>query len=159
MEQPAARAIDPSETYDLRGRVLRPGAAASELDFAGDHDPDTLHVGAELGGQVVAIGSIYREARASDAPGAAPRGPDHDAGTAWRLRGMATDPAARRAGAGRAALDLLVEHVRREGGTLAWCNARIGAVEFYEAAGWVRLGELFELEGIGPHYVMELQLA
>lgn len=151
--------ISPEQTHPLRMAVLRPGRPAAECVFPGDDDPKTLHVGAMQDGEVLAIASLYREARPDDAPGRAPVGPAHTDGTAWRLRGMATAPEARRQGAGLAALRAVERHAREQGGTLAWCNARVGAVAFYEAAGWTVLGEEFDIPTVGPHFVMERALA
>lgn len=151
--------ITARQTYPLRMSVLRPGRPQAECEFPGDDDPRTLHAGALLEGRIVAIGSMYHEARPADAPGGVAPGADHAAGTAWRLRGMASDPQLRRRGAGRAVLAACEAHVRANGGTLAWCNARTPAIEFYEANGWTRLGEEFEIPTAGPHYVMEKRLS
>jgi GNAT superfamily N-acetyltransferase len=35
-----------------------------------------------------------------------------------------------------------------------WCNARTGAVRFYERHGWQAVGNVFEIEGVGPHLRM-----
>ena len=37
---------------------------------------------------------------------------------------------------------------------LLWCNARLIAVDFYESLGFKIIGEIFDIEGIGPHYYM-----
>jgi len=150
--------ITSRETLALRAAVLRPGRPLEECMFPGDDDPATLHVGAELDGEIVAIASIYHEARSDHGPGGAERARDHDAGSAWRLRGMATAPSVRRRGAGAAALTLCEEHARANGATLLWCNARLEAVAFYEAGGWTVLGEQFDIPTVGPHLVMERRL-
>ena len=75
----------------------------------------------------------------------------------WRVRGMATEPEARGRGAGTAVLQALIEHARGQGATLVWCNARIGARTLYERAGFRVVSDEFEIEGIGPHYRMELR--
>ena len=156
---PVARAIAPEQTHALRIAVLRPGASAEQVEFPGDRNSATLHVGTFIGDSLAAIASIYREPRAPSDPGRAERAPDHDVpGAAWRLRGMASAPEHRRRGAGAAALSACVRHVAAAGGTLLWCNARIGAVAFYERAGWTVLGEEFDIPGIGPHLVMEQRL-
>lgn len=147
--------IEPTETWPLRASVLRPGHPIEDCDFDGDGDPDTFHAGVVLDDRVVGVASMYHEARAVDAPGGAELAPDHAAATTWRLRGMATDPDVRRRGVGAAALRACEDHVRAHDATLLWCNARIGAVAFYEAAGWAVLGEEFDLPGVGPHVVME----
>ena len=37
---------------------------------------------------------------------------------------------------------------------MLWCNARLGAVNFYKSVGFKIIGELFDIEAIGPHYYM-----
>lgn len=152
------RRITAAQTHPLRMSVLRPGRPEVECEFPGDDDELTFHAAAELDGRIVSIASMYLEPRPVDAPGGAAPGPEHAAGTAWRLRGMATEPGLRRSGAGRAALDACEAHVRANGGTLMWCNARTEAVGFYERLGWTVLGEEFEIPTVGPHFVMERPL-
>ena len=149
------RRIDAEATHPLRQSVLRPGRPVAECVFPGDDAPETLHVGAMRGDEVVGIASLYLEPRPADAAGGASRAADHGDGTAWRLRGMATDPAVRRQGAGAAALEACERHAREQGGTLLWCNARTEAVAFYEANGWTILGTEFDIPTVGPHFVME----
>jgi GNAT superfamily N-acetyltransferase len=150
-----ARRIDPSATLPLRNAVLRPDGDVAACVFPGDDHELTFHAGAEHEGRIVSIASMYLESRPVDAPGGASRRPDHDAGTAWRLRGMATEPGLRRMGAGRAALDSCERFAIEQGATLLWCNARIEAIAFYEVAGWHVLGEEFVIPTVGPHLVME----
>lgn len=153
------RPISAAQTRPLRMLVLRPGRPEHESVFPGDEDELTLHAAALVDGRIAAIGSIYHEARPADAPGGGERAADHDAGTAWRLRGMATEPSLRRRGAGAAALAACERHASEHGGTLAWCNARVEAIAFYEANGWTVLGEEFDIPTVGPHYVMEKRLS
>ncbi len=37
---------------------------------------------------------------------------------------------------------------------ILWCNARLLAVNFYKSVGFKIIGELFDIEAIGPHYYM-----
>jgi GNAT superfamily N-acetyltransferase len=150
--------ITAEQTHPLRMSVLRPGRPEAECVFPGDEDPSTLHAGAVLDGDVVAIASLYLEPRPDGALGGATPRADHAANTAWRLRGMATAPAVRRRGAGAAALRACEAHARANGGTLLWCNARVEAVAFYEAEGWTKLGTEFDIPTVGPHFVMERPL-
>lgn len=145
--------IDARDTHDLRERVLRPGRP-DECTYPGDDDEGTFHAGAiDDAGTVVAIASVYREPR----PGTDPATTGDDG--AWRLRGMAVEPALQRRGAGRAALDRCVDHVRSHGARVLWCNARTPAVPFYERQGWVITSDEFDIPGVGPHHVMELVLS
>lgn len=140
--------------------ILRPGYPASDSVFAGDDDELTIHAGAfDERGRLVSVASMFLESRPAHAPGPGDPADDHRAGTAWRLRGMATAPDARGTGAGSAALELCLGHVRNHGGTLAWCNARTPALGFYERLGWHVLGEEFEIPTVGPHFVMERRMS
>lgn len=150
--------IAADQTIPLRSSVLRAGHPVSECMFPGDDDDLTFHAGAMLDGRIVSIASLYQEPRTPDAPGGVTPGPAHAAGTAWRLRGMATEPDLRGSGAGRAALEACEAHARANGATLLWCNARTPAIGFYERMGWTAYGDEFEIPTAGPHYVMERTL-
>jgi GNAT superfamily N-acetyltransferase len=120
--------------------VLRPHQTLAEL--AKDEAADTFAVGAFAAQELIAVGLI--------APDGEPGG--------WRIRGMATTPAARGGGAGSAVLGALLEHAAERGARLVWCNARTPARAFYERGGLRVISEEFELPDIGPHVVMELRL-
>jgi len=100
---------------------------------------DAFAVGAFDADELVAVGLV--------APDGQPGG--------WRIRGMATAPAARGRGAGTAVLDALLEHALTHGARRIWCNARTPARSLYERAGLRVVSEEFELPMIGPHVVME----
>ena len=42
----------------------------------------------------------------------------------------------------------------RYAANLLWCSARVVALDFYKHLGLQTVGSEFEIEGIGPHYVM-----
>ena len=67
---------------------------------------------------------------------------------------MATLPDVCGKGHGRDLLEACYEHIRRHNGNLLWCNARIIALDFYQRMGLQTIGPEFEIEDIGPHYVM-----
>jgi predicted GNAT family N-acyltransferase len=117
-----------------------------------DSASDTFHVAA-FGprNQVAACASFYPEAPPHEAS-------DADRNQSWRLRAMASLPQLRGQGYGAAALRYGIAEIRRRGGTLLWCNARSGAVGFYERIGFSMVSDEFEVEGIGPHFVMEIHL-
>ncbi|MFN2608852.1 MAG: GNAT family N-acetyltransferase [Acidimicrobiales bacterium] len=138
--------VTSEETRPLRHLVLRSTQPVESTVYPGDDDPATRHFGAFDGGRLAGVASLYREAR--------PGGPS----PGWRLRGMATAPDARRQGAGRALLGACRDHVAAAGGGELWCNARRPAVPFYAAAGFEVVGDEFEVEGIGPHLVMRVDV-
>ncbi len=142
------RPISAAETRPLRSLVLRPGAPPETLVYPGDDHPEALHLGAFEGDRLVGIATVYPEPPPEAHRGVIPPG------DAFRLRGMATTPDVRGAGYGRRLLEGCYEHVRAQGARVLWCNARVGARAFYLALGLQTVGPEFEIEGIGPHYVM-----
>ncbi len=139
--------ITAEETRPLRHLVLRPTQPAEATEYPGDHDPDTRHFGAFDGGRLVGIASLYRESRVG--------GP----ADGWRLRGMATAVDSRGRGAGRALLSACRRHVDSGGGGELWCNARMAAHGFYAAAGFKAVGPQFDIDDIGAHVVMRIEVA
>ncbi len=119
--------------YDLRARVLRPGRPPEESRFAGDDDPDAVHLGAFVRGRCVGVATLL---------------PDGG----LRLRGMAVEPDLQGRGIGAALVRRAQETAARAGQDL-WCNARASAAGFYRKLGWVTEGGA-DVPGIGPHYVM-----
>jgi predicted GNAT family N-acyltransferase len=132
-------------TYPLRGAVLRPGRP---VEIAGDDDADTFHLAARIpSGQVVGVVRFH--------PHPCPWQP---ARSAWQLRGMATDPAVRSTGAGRALVIEGLARVAAKGGDLVWCDARAAAAGFYERMGFTVVTEPYDMPPIGPHLGMVIAL-
>ncbi len=131
----------------LRATVLRPGQPAGALVYAGDEDPRTGHLAVRHEGRLVGIATVM--------PDGHPLGPRPGD---WRIRGMAVEPARRRAGTGSALLAACEAHARDGGGSRLWCNARIDARNLYLRIGMVIEGEQFEIPGIGMHFLMSKPL-
>jgi GNAT superfamily N-acetyltransferase len=148
MSEFLVRPITEAETRPLRSQVLRPGVPPEQLVYHGDDSAESFHAGAFTDGKLASIASVYREPM----PGSTPGDPRHD--SAFRLRGMATLPELRGRGLGAAVLQSCLLHVASRGATILWCNARTGALGYYLKLGFTTEGEEFEIEGIGPHYVM-----
>jgi predicted GNAT family N-acyltransferase len=133
-------------TLALRSAVLRGGGPAV---LPGDDAPDTFHLAArDDEGRVLGV------VRFSPAP--CPWRPD--AGAPWQLRGMATDPEVRGAGAGRLLLADGLIRVGARGGDVVWCDARVSAAGFYERFGFAVVTEAYDKPGIGPHVGMVIDL-
>jgi predicted GNAT family N-acyltransferase len=134
-------------TYPLRGAVLRVGRP---VEIIGDDDPSTFHLAARTAeGQIVGVVRFH--------PNPCPWRPE--ARAAWQLRGMATDPAVRGAGAGRALVSDGLARVAALGGDLVWCDARAAAAGFYARMGFEVVTEPYEISPIGPHLGMVIELA
>jgi GNAT superfamily N-acetyltransferase len=137
------RATD-AEVRDLRLGVLRPDAP--RVPSAYDLDPATVHIGAFDAGVAIGCASVFPDPYDGE-PGA------------WRLRGMAVDPAYQGRGVGRLVLELAVEVAREAGAPLLWANGRTTALGFYELLSWRPVGEEFRYGPADlPHFVIVRQL-
>lgn len=131
------------EILPLRHAVLRPGKPVSAAVFA--NDEDAVHLGAWETGALVGCATVFADPW-EGAPGF-PADP-----SAWRLRGMAVDPSRQRGGIGRAVLEAAIETARAASAPILWANARMSAMAFYEAAGFVAVGEEYLTADTGlPH--------
>ena len=139
------RRITFQETAPLRQAVLRPHQALSEMAYAGDQDASTIHGGLFCENKLSGIASLYEEGR----PGAE---------TAWRLRGMAIDPAHQGKGFGRQLLAFLLSEARCDGAKAVWCNARASAIKFSLRMGFLQVSDVFEIVDLGPHVLMQIEL-
>ncbi len=140
--------ISPEDAWPLRHLVLRPDQDVSACRWPGDTDESTQHYGARSNDDIVAIGSLYLASH-DCAPGP----------NVWQLRGMAVHPEHRGAQLGRKLLDHMLADARdRLKAKTIWCNARIRATSLYVRAGFEFVSDEFEIEGIGPHRVMRLNL-
>jgi ribosomal protein S18 acetylase RimI-like enzyme len=151
---PIVRRVPASVVRPLRTQILR----ASWVDRLATYEQDetvAVHVAAFLLGasEPDGVGTVYAEpppeVNRDEIPASA-----YAPGAAWRLRGMATSDASRGTGLGRLVLEECFNVIQESGGQVLWCNARIGAVAFYERLGLTRVGPEFELPEIGAHYVM-----
>lgn len=138
----AIRPITAAETRPLRHTILRPHQAPETLVYPGDNDPDSLHVGAFLGDEIVGIASVVRESV-----------PNENDAQSWRLRGMATRPEVRKQGVGTQLVRACIVHIAAYGGTSLWCVGRTSALSFYHSVGFREEGEEFETPHTGPHYI------
>lgn len=143
--------ITTKQTYPIRQSVLRDGKPIETCVFDGDDDAMTKHLGYFDGGDVVGILSIFSNQVSLHSK----KKYDEDA---WQLRGMAVAEAAQRKGVGKALVMFAVNFLQQFEPTIFWCNAREGAVNFYERLGFCTVSDEFHVEGIGPHYVMVCDL-
>ncbi len=142
-----ATPVDAEAVRPLRSEVLRPAQAPAELVYPGDDAARTLHLAIRADRSVVAVASVMEDEHPRD-----PQAGD------WRIRGMATRAQLRGRGIGATLLACCQSHVRAQGGARIWCNARVAARAFYERDGFEVEGEVFEIAGIGAHYLMSKRL-
>ena len=76
----------------------------------------------------------------------------------YQLRGMATDTPFFGKGYGAELIKYAVDYIKAAKAEYIWCNARTSAINFYKKQGFEIVSEEFEIPGVGPHYIMILNL-
>ncbi len=142
-ETAAIRRISAEEARPLRHAILRQGKPFASTVWTGDDEESTAHFGAFDHDVLVGVASIY----AARPPGETDNG-------FFQVRGMAVLPEWRGKRIGEALMRACLDHVRQQGVHCVWCNARAHARGFYERMGFKATTDMFEIEGIGPHYQM-----
>ena len=142
------RSITAEETYPLRHRVLRPNQTVADCMFPLDKAPDTRHVGYFLNGELLGVGTIFREAQ--------------DGSTdknVWRIRGMAVSTHIQGRGIGGKILSALITYAASQGlpGEV-WCKGRVTAENFYKRFGFIQDGDIFDVPPIGLHILFRRPL-
>lgn len=156
LEQVEIRPVCVEEMRWIRQQVLRPHQRVDEVRYEGEEDGSTIHLGAFLGVDLVGVAYLVHESMPEDGHGN--RG-GSDCDRCWRLRGMAVLPPYQQQGIGRHLLEMCMTKLRASGGQRLWCYARTPARLFYEKVGFASRGEEFEIEKIGPHVMMEREIA
>ncbi|GAB3742622.1 GNAT family N-acetyltransferase [Microlunatus parietis] len=134
-------------TYPLRRQVLGRGPTPAELDCA---LTDWGHYGVIIDGGVAAVGVTH--------PRALPVPAGRPVPGSWRIIGMAVDQGFRRRGLGTVVLTALLAHVRSHSGRRVWCQARVGAAEFYRRHGFDQVAAQRDDRIAGPQLLMSLLL-
>jgi len=135
--------IDAEKVRSLRHSELRQGQDFSATFYLEDYEEGTFHLACIVDEKIVTCASFYPE-----------KSTKIKSENAYRLRGMATDSNFQRKGY---ATDLMREsfkELKNRDCNMVWCNARLVAVDFYKSAGFKIIGEIFDIEAIGPHYYM-----
>lgn len=135
--------VEVEKIRPLRHLVLRPGQPIESTDYDRDKEYQTLHYANLLDKSVLCIATFYPESML-----------EIKSSNAYRLRGMATHPNYRRQGLARELMIKAMKDIKLATGDLIWCKARLVAIEFYESLGFVKIGPIYEIEGIGPHFTM-----
>lgn len=135
--------ISALDTYPIRQTILFSGHSMETCQFKGDDEDQTFHLGAFIDSKLVSVASMYFE-----------RHPDIEEPYQYQLQGMATLPDYQCQGLSSALLQVAFPIVKQNFCHLVWCNAREGAIGFYEKVGFETLGDLFEISNLGNHLLM-----
>ncbi len=137
------RKVDAKKVRPLRHSELRKGQDFSTTSYLEDYEVDTFHMACIVDEKIVTCASFYPEKSIkiiSD--------------NAYRLRGMATASNFQRKGYATDLMSESFKELKNRNCDVVWCNARLVAVDFYKSAGFNIIGEIFDIEAIGPHYYM-----
>tara|TARA_B100000886_G_scaffold324357_1_gene268968 strand:- start:6849 stop:7283 length:435 start_codon:yes stop_codon:yes gene_type:complete len=135
--------VDVEIIRPLRSLVLRPRQPIESSDYDKDKELHTLHYANIVNQKICSVATFYPEPML-----------EVEALVAYRLRGMATHPNHRRQGLASSIMLQAVLDIQKLGCDLLWCKARLVAIDFYESLGFIKVGPIYEIEGIGPHYSM-----
>ncbi len=134
-----------NEIMALRHAILRAFHPLDTARFDGDHEASTLHFGVFEGDETIACVSFMLT--------------DFQGRSAWQLRGMATAQEWQGKGIGAALLKFAEQILARDTEVhRLWCNARIGAISFYQRFGWSNIFGVFDVPAVGPHRRMTKNL-
>lgn len=139
------RQIDPKDTYAIRHIMLREGLDVESCKFDGDFDELTIHLGGFVDEKLASVASFYFH-----------KNENIDEEYQYQLRGMATLSQYQAQGLSSALLKTAFPMIRANNVHLLWCNARIGAIGFYEKVGFTKLSDQFDIPGVGPHVLMSI---
>lgn len=141
------RQIDAKDTLHLRNKILRPGSNIDECQFDGDNSEQTFHLGAYVDDKLVSIASFYME-----------NNEKFNSPFQYRLRGMATLSDFRGQGISSSLLKTGFSMIKKNNVPVIWCNARTEAFGFYEKMQFEKCSDEFEIQGVGPHFLMRYSL-
>lgn len=139
--------ISPWETIPVRGPVLRPGKPVAACIFEGDDLPTTTHLGLYSNNELAGIVSIFQSVSAL-----------FEQQKQFQLRGMAVLEHYQKQGLGEKLVEAAEKLISENEGEMIWFNAREGAVGFYKKLNYKLKGDVFDIPGVGPHYVMYKEL-
>jgi predicted GNAT family N-acyltransferase len=139
--------IDAKDTYSIRNQVLRQGLPVKSCYFEDDKEDSTFHLGAYINEKLCSIASFYLK-----------NNKDLDFEFQFQLRGMATVKTHRANGLSSALLKTAFPLIKQNHVKILWCNARTEAVGFYKKVGFKIHGNEFNIEGVGLHYLMFIEI-
>lgn len=133
------------ETSKIRLEVLRKGIDLP-YKFKEDLKEDTFHLGVFYKEKLVTIATFIKNNLNSLV------------GEHYQLRGMATLPEVRGKGFGKIIIEEAEKILKEKNINYLWCNARKEVVVFYEKLRFVKTGEEFMVEKVGPHFKMYIKI-
>ncbi len=138
------RFIKVEEALPLRSAVLQKGKDLNLCVNPEDLKPDSFHLGLFDEDNILQCVLTIHKTNHPKLP--------HEG---YRLRGMATQPIARRKGYARELLNAAIEHIKSQiHGDYLWCIAREAAYPFYKSMGFEFMSDEFQYKDAGNHKEM-----
>jgi ribosomal protein S18 acetylase RimI-like enzyme len=131
------------ETYSVRHQVLRKGKPIETCAFIGDDEATTTHFGLFKNEKLIGVVSVFKT-----------KNELFNAESQFQIRGMAVLEEFQNQGFGAQLLKEAEKFCIEEKTNLIWFNAREKAVSFYKKLGFESIGDSFEINTIGTHFVM-----
>lgn len=131
------------ETFPVRHPVLRGGKPIESCRFDGDELDTTTHFGLFLNENLIGVISIFENKNSL-----------FTNEKQFQIRGMAVLDEHQKKGFGADLVNYAEHFIKSQKGDLIWFNARINAVGFYEKLGYKIIGNAFEIEEVGAHFVL-----
>ena len=135
--------VDAEKIRSLRHSELRKGQDFSTTAYLRDYEEDTFHMACIVDEKIITCATFYPE-----------KSIKIKSHNTYRLRGMSTDANFQRKGYASELMKESFKELKKRECDMLWCNARLVAVDFYRSIGFKISGNLFDIEGIGPHYYM-----
>lgn len=135
--------ITAQETYNVRHQELRQGKPIESCVFAGDDLLSTLHFGYKIDHEIIAVVSAFQQNNKLF---------EHE--NQYQIRGMAVLSKYQGTGIGKKLFLEMEQFLINRNVNFVWFNARLIAVPFYNSISCKVIGDLFEIEDVGPHYLM-----
>ena len=135
--------IASTETYPVRHIVLRAGKPIESCQFQGDELETTNHFGYYINNQIIGVISIFEI-----------NNKQFLVQKSFQIRGMAVLPSFQKQGIGEALVKESEKFCTTQKANLIWFNARTTAVGFYQKIGYEIVGTEFEINEVGPHFLM-----
>ena len=132
--------IQTEETYSIRHQELRQGFPIETCHFDKDDEPNTFHLGAFENKKLVGVVTLVKSEKG------------------YQLRGMAVLSSEQGKGIGALLVQKAEERLQQEQVNYLWMNARIKAVPFYKKLGYSKQGNIFNIETVGEHIIMDKKL-
>ena len=135
--------ISTKDTITVRNLVLRKGKPPETCFFEGDNLMSTKHFGLITNENIIGVVSVFRNINTN-----------FTNQNQFQIRGMAILEEHQKMGFGKLLIQKCEVDIFNENGKLIWFNARENAVAFYEKCGYVKTGNIFNIDTVGFHYLM-----